>query len=124
MNMKLLQKIGLGVFLIGLGLFCTLILLGNYKLNSKEFKSILDAKGIHSELFINSINTNLVDKEFTEPFSFSSTIITAVEESNKIHKKNREWKKIIWEKPHSLSYEIAKIAAKELLKKINLCFCS
>ena len=70
--MKLLQKIGFGVFLIGLGLFCSLILLGNYKLDSKEFKSILNTRGIQSELFINSINTNLVGKEFSEPFSFSS----------------------------------------------------
>lgn len=120
--MKLLQKIGFGVFLIGLGLFCSLILLGNYKLDSKEFKSILNTRGIQSELFINSINTNLVGKEFSEPFSFSSIITTAIEEANEIHKKNREWKKVIWEKPHSLSYEIAKIAGKGAVKENKTLF--
>ena len=89
--MKLLQKIGLGVFLIGLSLFCSLVLLGKYKLNPKEFQRVIYAKGIKSELFINSLNTSLVGKEFSEPFSFSLHIITAVKEANKIHKKNREW---------------------------------
>ena len=120
--MKLLQKIGLGIFLIGLSSFCSLVLLGKYKLNPKEFQRIINAKGIKSELFINSLNTNLVGKEFSEPFSFSSQIVTAVKEVNKIHKKNREWGKVIWDKPHSLSYDIAKIAGKGIIKENKSLF--
>jgi len=120
--MKLLQKIGLGIFLIGLSLFCSLVLLGKYKLNPKEFQRVIYAKGIKSELFINSLNTSLVGKEFSEPFSFSLHIITAVKEANKIHKKNREWGKVIWDKPHSLSHDVAKIAGKGIVKENKFLF--
>ena len=108
--MKTLQKFGLGVFLSGLAIFCALIFIGKYQLKAKQFDALIAEKGIKSEVFIANIKQNLVDKEFSGPFEFSRRIITALEEANKVHRKKREWSKVIWDKPHSFSYEVAKKA--------------
>ena len=70
-----IQKLGLGVFLIGLTLFCALVFMGNYKLSSEQFEKIISNKGIKSQLFIEKINANVIDKKFSDPFKFSSAII-------------------------------------------------
>jgi ferredoxin-type protein NapH len=115
--MKKLQNAGLALFLIGLATFIALIFLGKYNLSSELFETIISNNGIKSELFINNIKTNVVDKEFTNPFSFSSKITSALENANAIHKQNSEWDKVIWSKPHSFSYEIAKSAGTGIVKE-------
>jgi polyferredoxin len=108
--MKTLQKFGFGIFLTGLSLFCALIFLGQYQLTPEKFDKLITEKGIKSELFIANLNANVVNKTFSGPFDFSTKIIAALEEANTIHRKKREWSKVIWDKPHSFSYEVAKKA--------------
>ncbi len=115
--MKTLQNIGLSLFLIGLAIFTSLIFLGKYEVTPELFDNIISDKGIKSELFINDIKNNVVGKEFTNPFSFSSSITTALETANATHKQNNEWDKVIWTKPHSFSYEIAKSAGNGTIKE-------
>jgi len=115
--MKNIQNIGLSLFLIGLAIFTSLIFLGKYQLSSEVFESIVSNKGIKSELFINDIKNNVIDQEFSGPFSFSTKITSALESANEAHKKNEEWDKVIWDKPHSFSYEIAKYAGKGSIKE-------
>ena len=57
--MKNIQNTGLGIFLIGLTLFISLIFLGKYELTPTLFKQIVKDKGIKSELFINEIGVGL-----------------------------------------------------------------
>ena len=115
--MKTIQNTGLALFLIGLAIFTSLIFLGKYEVTPELFDNIISDKGIKSELFINDIKTNVVGKEFTNPFSFSSKITSAVENANATHKQNGEWDKVIWSKPHSFSYEIAKSAGTGIIKE-------
>jgi ferredoxin-type protein NapH len=115
--MKTIQNIGLSLFLIGLAIFTSLIFLGKYEVSPQLFDNIISDKGIKSELFINDIKNNVVGKEFTNPFSFSSSITTALETANAAHKQNNEWDKVIWTKPHSFSYEIAKSAGSGTIKE-------
>lgn len=115
--MKLIQKTGLILFLIGLTLFTSLIFLGTYKVTDALFNDVVKSKGIKSELFINDMKTHVVDKEFSTSFVLSSKIITALENANALHKENSEWDKVIWGKPHSFSYEIIKNAGKGLVKE-------
>ncbi|VAW14370.1 Hypothetical iron-sulfur cluster binding protein YccM, partial [hydrothermal vent metagenome] len=115
--MKTIQNIGLSLFLIGLAIFTSLIFLGKYEVTPELFDNIISDKGIKSELFINDIKTNVVGKEFTNPFSFSSKITSALETANATHKQNGEWDKVIWNKPHSFSYEIAKSAGTGIIKE-------
>ncbi len=115
--MKTIQNIGLGIFLVGLGFFISLIFFGKYQLTPELFEQIVSNKGIKSELFMNSMNKNVVGKEFVDPFRFSSKIISTLENANQTHKKNNEWDKVIWDKPHSLSAEIAKSAGTGIVKE-------
>lgn len=115
--MKNIQNIGLGLFLTGLAIFISLIFLGKYEMTPQLFDEIVSNKGIKSELFINDLKTNVVGKEFTNPFSFSSKITSAIETANETHKQNSEWDKVIWSKPHSFSYEIAKQSGNGIVKE-------
>jgi len=115
--MKVIQKIGLGLFLLGLGIFISLIFIGKYEVTPKIFDQFISNKGIKSELFINQMNETVIGKEFTNPFEFSSKATSALNEANKIHKKNSEWDKVIWDKPHSFSYQLAKVSGSGIVKE-------
>jgi polyferredoxin len=106
--MKGLQKIGLGLFILSLAIFISLLFIGNYKVTPSNFEQFSSSKGIKSELFIKKMNEKVVGVEYSNSFSFSSEIISAMESSNEIYKKNKEWDKVIWDKPHSFSYQLAK----------------
>jgi len=120
--MNTLQKLGFGIFIVGLAIFCSLVFIGKYQLSTEQFEEVINSKGIKSELFINAINTQVVGKEFSGPFTLSTTIIKSIEDANIVHRKKREWIKVIWAKPHSFSYEIAKIAGTGVIKKTKVYF--
>ena len=120
--MKKLQQLGLGIFLIGLALFCSLMFLGSYNLSNNQFQKIIESKRIKSEIFTGKIKSKIVDKEFSSSFEISEIIINSLKESNKIHKTNREWNKVIYDKPHSFSYEILKVAGTGIIKENKVLF--
>ncbi|TVZ56821.1 4Fe-4S binding protein [Lutibacter sp. Hel_I_33_5] len=108
--MKAIKNIGLFIFLVGLIFFTSLLFTGKFKVTSGQFESTVKSKNIKSEWFINSLKMKVVDKEFDSQFELSSKIVEAIEASNTVHKKNNEWDKVIWDKPHSLSYDLLKPA--------------
>ncbi|PWI30828.1 FeS-binding protein [Flavobacteriaceae bacterium LYZ1037] len=115
--MKNIQNLGLGLFLIGLTIFTSLIFLGKYEVTPQVLDEIISNKSIKSEHLINDLKTNVVGKEFSNPFLFSSEITSALEIANETHKQNSEWGKVIWDKPHSFSYEIAKKSGTGIIKE-------
>lgn len=106
--LKTIKTTGLVVFLIGLGIFTATLFFGTFKLSQDTFETFVENKGIKSERFINAINLEIVDYEFNSQFELSSQIITALNNANTYHKANSEWDKVIWDKPHNLSYELIK----------------
>jgi len=120
--MKNIQNLGLGIFLIGLTIFTSLIFLGKYEVTPEILNQTITNNSIKSELFINKMNAEVVGKEFTNIFSFSSKITTTLNDANTIHKQNSEWNKVIWSKPHSLSYGIAKSAGTGIVKENKALF--
>ena len=120
--MKEIQKIGLGVFIISLTLFISILFIGKYEITPNNFKELITNKGIKSELFITKMNDHVVGTEFSNSFSFSSEIISALESANEIHKKNSEWDKVIWDKPHSFSYQLAKESGIGIIKENKTLF--
>ena len=115
--MKYIQQTGLGIFLIGLTLFISLIFLGKYELTPVKFEQLIKDKNIKSELFVSEMQTRVVGKEFTNPFTLSSEIRNALAITNSTHIKNKEYSKKIWSKPHVLAYDIAKISGTGLINK-------
>ncbi len=106
--MKAIKKIGLVIFLFGLATFISLLFIGEFKLTPAVFDQVLKEKNIKSELFISQIKDNVVGKEFNGMASMSSKITDALEKANATHRKNKEYKQIIYTKPHDLAAEIGK----------------
>ncbi|WP_282053529.1 4Fe-4S binding protein [Maribacter luteus] len=108
--MKTIKNIGLIIFLIGLAIFTALPVIGTYSLSSEQFSDFVDQKGIKSELFITDIEQNIVDKSFDGMLAFAPKVTKALENANALHRKNKEYKKVIYTKPHDMAAELGKKA--------------
>lgn len=120
--MKLLQNIGLGTFLFGLIIFSSMIFFGNYYVSTQTLDKFINENDIKSELFSSELKKTLVGQEINNPFSFSSKVKEAITISNNFHKQQSEWDKVIWSKPHSLSYSLAKISNNGFIKSNKWLF--
>ena len=109
--MKTIKTIGLGLFLIGLTIFTSLLFQGEYKITTANFENLIASKNIKSELFISSLKMKVIDKKYTSQFTLSNDITSILKNANIVHKKNNEWDKVIWDKPHSFAYTFIKPAA-------------
>ncbi|QCW98682.1 4Fe-4S binding protein [Aggregatimonas sangjinii] len=94
--MKTIQNIGIAIFLVGLGIFTALPVIGTFTLDRKDFEEIVAEKKFKSELFVSEMQKNVVGKEFNGMPDFSSTIDEAQSGVNKEHRKNKEWNKVVY----------------------------
>ena len=106
--MKVLQHIGIVIFLVGLSIFAALPLLGTFKVDKNIVQEIVSENSIKSELFIKDLETKIQDKEFNGVQSLSPIIVSALEIANATHKKNKEYKKVIYTKGRDMAGSIAK----------------
>jgi len=106
--MKIIKNIGLILFLIGLGIFTAITVTGKFTVNQQLFDEIIADKKIKSEIFIDDLQKNLVDKEFNGMLSLSPIVVNALESANAKHKKNKQYKKIIYTNPHDMAAYIGK----------------
>ena len=124
--MKILKHIGLVLFLIGLSIFTGVLFTGSFNLSSTELTSYVSKKGYKSELILNNLKKAVVTNEELTIFEFSSRVREAYKDSNDHYdalitkfneekdwdKKGEQYQYKIYEKPHTLSFELAKIAGK------------
>lgn len=115
--MKAIKNTGLVLFLIGLGIFTALPLLGTFKLKDASFDQIVADKGFKSELFIQTMKKEVVGKAFNGMVAFSPKIVRALEKANEQHRKNKEYKKIIYTSPHDMTSLIGKTAGSGFIVK-------
>jgi len=108
--MKIIKNIGLVIFLIGLGVFTALPLIGSFSLSQLDFDQLVLDNKIKSELFISSIEKNVVGKQFEGMQTFSPIVEKAMEEANARHRKNKEYKKVIYVKAHDMAAMMGKKA--------------
>ena len=107
--MKGIKNTGLVIFLIGLGIFTALPLLGTYKLDKDTFDQIAVDNGFaKSILFVKDLENNVVEKEFNGMQSFSPIVAKGLEDANAQHRKNKEYNKIIYTKPHDMAALLGK----------------
>ncbi|MGB3150195.1 MAG: 4Fe-4S binding protein [Maribacter sp.] len=106
--MKAIQNIGIVIFLAGLITFAALPLLGTFKLDKSDLEKIVADNSIKSELFINELKSKVVGEEFNGIQSISPLIVKALESANAAHRKNKEYKKVIYTKPRDMAATIAK----------------
>ncbi|ADV48274.1 4Fe-4S ferredoxin iron-sulfur binding domain-containing protein [Cellulophaga algicola DSM 14237] len=106
--MKIIQKTGLVIFLIGLAIFTAVPLLGTFKLNQSSFDSIVTDKKIKSEVFISEITNNVVGKEFSGMQALSPVVAKALDNANETHIKNKEYAKKIYTSASDMAALIGK----------------
>ena len=106
--MKVLQNIGIIIFLIGLSTFAALPLLGTFKVEKNIVQEIVSDNSIKSELFIQDLETKIQGKKFNGVQSLSPIIVSALDNANATHRKNKEYKKIIYTKGRDMAGSIAK----------------
>ena len=108
--MKTIKNIGLVIFLIGLAIFTALPVIGTYSISSTDFSAFVSEKGIKSDLFIADLEQNVVAKSFDGMLAFAPKITAALEKANTQHRKNKEYKKVIYTKPHDMAAQLGKKA--------------
>lgn len=106
--MKVLQHIGIIIFLVGLSTFAALPLLGTFKVDKNIVQEIVSDNSIKSELFIQDLETKIQGKKFNGVQSLSPIIVSALDNANATHRKNKEYKKIIYTKGRDMAGSIAK----------------
>ncbi len=130
--MKILKHLGLVLFLIGLSIFTAVLFTGSFNLSSTELTSYVSKKGYKSELILNNLKKAVVTNEELTIFEFSSRVREAYKNSNDHYdalitkfneekdwdKKGEQYQYKIYGKPHTLSFELAKIAGKGSAKEL------
>ncbi|MEH6512241.1 4Fe-4S binding protein [Maribacter arcticus] len=106
--MKVLQNIGIVIFLVGLSTFAALPLLGTFKVDKTIVQEIVSDNSIKSEFFIQDLETKIQDKEFNGVQSLSPIVVSALDNANAKHRKNKEYKKVIYTKGRDMAGSIAK----------------
>jgi polyferredoxin len=131
-KMKILKHLGLVLFLIGLSIFTGVLFTGSFNLSSTELTSYVSKKGYKSELILNNLKKAVVTNEELTIFEFSSRVREAYKNSNDHYdalitkfneekdwdKKGEQYQYKIYGKPHTLSFELAKIAGKGSAKEL------
>lgn len=92
--MKIIQKIGLGIFLLCFAVFLSLLGLGKYQLTEKSFKaSVTDS--VHQAALQNNV-APMFGKTYDSNFSFIADYKAAVDETNQTFKDNEQPDSIIY----------------------------
>ncbi|GBF21367.1 MULTISPECIES: 4Fe-4S binding protein [Arenibacter] len=108
--MQIIKKIGLFIFLIGLTIFTVLPFMGDFKVTPAALDQIIQEKGISSELFIQRIQEDVVGQEFHGMLSLSPQITQILEATNAQHRKEKEYKKIIYTAAHDMAAAVGKVS--------------
>ncbi|MFX0558470.1 4Fe-4S binding protein [Maribacter sp. CXY002] len=115
--MKAIKNIGLAIFLTGLTIFTLLPVVGTYNLSPETFSQFIEQKGIKSEQFISDMEQNVVGLRFEGMLQLSPVIVKNLEIANANHRKNKEYKKVIYTKPHDMAAELGKKAGSGFIVK-------
>ncbi|SHO60501.1 4Fe-4S binding protein [Algoriphagus zhangzhouensis] len=108
--MKVIQKIGLFLFLIGLGVFTTIPFLGTYELNQEMVSA--NTKDIHQEKML-EILTPIYDQSYSSNFQFLSAFNQEFGNYNDALKAEGKWDEVIWD---DYSFSLGKAALSSPVK--------
>lgn len=120
--MKIIKQTGLLLFLIGLIIFSGVVFTGSFNLSQSKLDSFITEKGYKSEIIKDELSKAIVTDESLNIFEFSRRVRNAYEASNNHYntliakydaeknwdKKGEQYQYLIYGKPHTLSYELAK----------------
>ena len=122
--MKAIKYTGIVIFLIGLAIFTGTIFTGSFNLTSDELDTFISQKNYKSEIIKEELSKAVVTTDALNIFQFSSRVRNAYKASNDHYdaliakydaeknwdKKGQQYQYKIYGKPHTISFELAKIA--------------
>ena len=128
--MKSIQNIGLVIFLIGLSLFTGTIFTGSFHLSPSALDAFIIEKDYQNEIIETELTKAIVTDNPLTIFEFSDRVRHAYEVANTHYdsliaqydaeknwdKKGEQYLYKIYGKPHTLSFDLAKIAGKGYVK--------
>ncbi|XRE43415.1 Iron-sulfur cluster-binding protein [Tenacibaculum discolor] len=128
--MRIIKQTGLLLFLIGLIIFSGVIFTGSFSLSQSKLDSFITEKGYKSEIIKDELSKAIVTDQSLNIFEFSSRVRNAYEASNNHYntliakydaeknwdKKGEQYQYLIYGKPHTLSYELAKKSGNGFVK--------
>ncbi|MBN3519961.1 4Fe-4S binding protein [Algoriphagus lutimaris] len=114
--MKLIQKIGILLFLFGLGLFTVIPFIGSYKLT--ETLVLENTKDIHQEKMV-EILAPIYGEEFDSNFSFIGSFNEYFNQYNDQLKAQSLWDEVIWD---DYSFPLAKASLSSPVKDNPIFF--
>ena len=129
--MNAIKNIGLVLFLLGMVIFSGVIFLGSFRLSSSALDEYLQTKSFKSTLIAEKLEEAVVTDEHLNIFEFSNRVRNAFESSNAHYQnlisrydslkawdeKAKQYSYLVNEKPHVLSYELAKKAGSGVVKE-------
>lgn len=134
--MKIIKYSGFVLFLIGLTIFTGSIFTGSFSLTQQELDAHIQEKGYKSEIIKTELSKAIVTDKSLNIFEFSKRTRNAIDLNNKHYndliakyneeknwdKKGEQYQYKIYGKPHTLSYNMAKIAGKGIVKEKSILF--
>ena len=129
--MKAIKYTGLVVFITGLIIFTSSIFTGSFNLTETELDTFIKSKNYKNELIKEELTKAVVTSKSLNIFQFSNKVRNAYKVSNDHYdaliekynaeknwdKKGQQYQYKIYGKPHTISFELAKIAGKGPMKE-------
>ncbi len=106
--MKIIQNIGIALFIVALVIFAILPFSGSFKLDKTSFDTLIENHGIKSEIFKKNLEANIVGKEFAGYQAIAPIVQESINKANSVHVKNKEWSKKIYTSSDDLATAIRK----------------
>lgn len=106
--MRVVQKVSIGFFALGIGFFIASLFLGSFKVTQGTLFSYLQANEIKSNTISQRFMTDIVGKEFNNSFEASKAITICFNEENNKHRENQEWDLVVHKKDTDVAFSILK----------------
>lgn len=107
--MKLLRRIGIGVFLLGLIIFTSIPFMGSVQLTSEGLKNSLSQQELGN--LSSTLRDNLVGKRFGSTFTFSRAFINQFNKVNNDLKEKGAWDRVMWTPPEDTALKLSQVAS-------------
>ncbi len=117
MSIKRINKTGILLFLIGVGILFAALRFNDYKLTEESLQNAVSKKQ-HIEL-LQPAMSDIIDKEYRSKIKFIRAFNSRFKQLNEQLKKNQEWDKVIWK---DYTFPVVKHSSTGLLLKNNWWF--
>lgn len=80
--MKAIKYLGLSLFILALGIFTSLLFIGEFNSSSETITAFVNQKQVKSEILKKDLEETVADKNFPNAFSFSAAVRNSIKKSN------------------------------------------